>query len=32
MVALREMPAWQCNNTVDPFIRASSVNNKKKTK
>lgn len=26
IVALREMPAWQCNNTVDPLIRASSVN------
>lgn len=25
MVALREMPAWQCNKTVDPLTRASSV-------
>lgn len=29
MVALREMPAWQCNKTVDPFNRASSIRKKK---
>lgn len=27
IVADREMPAWQCNNTVDPLLRASSVIN-----
>lgn len=30
IVALREMPAWQCNNTVDPLTRASSTKDKKK--
>lgn len=25
IVALREIPAWQCNKTVDPLIRASSA-------
>lgn len=30
MVALREMPAWQCNKTVDPLLRASSVSHENK--
>lgn len=30
MVALREMPAWQCNKTVDPLSRASSTRRKMK--
>jgi hypothetical protein len=32
MVAERDMPAWQCKSTVDPFLRASSVNRFKKKK
>lgn len=27
IVALREIPAWQCSNTVDPLRRASSAKN-----
>lgn len=30
IVALREIPAWQCNKTVDPLIRASSAMEKTK--
>lgn len=30
IVALLEMPAWQCNNTVDPLRRASSAKKTKK--
>jgi len=30
MVALREIPAWQCNSTREPVFRASSAKNQRK--
>lgn len=32
IVAERDIPAWQCNSTVDPFLRASSVNRNERKK